>query len=476
MLKITDNKPKIGSISKSQLRSGSFLHRTCACGQHLSMGECEACKKKRQQQEGMLQRVAVNTSEVGEVPPIVHEVLRSNGQPLDTATRAYMEPRFGQDFSGVRVHTDSRAAESARAVNALAYTVGQDIVFGARQDNSQSSAGKRIMAHELTHTIQQRKGASRLEVNLEVTGPGDIIEQEADHITNNLTNGQFPEVSAFSTQAIARQEINEPPDQQIGEDTTGDQQEAPSNHPTLAKTRTGSSQPLCNPTPLSRTAFLAQAGTGTSEFGLTRLIAIDAIVPEVRISGPNKPVQPTKASLPPISSVYVQAGSFVDSNEEIRLKSGEGNLCPSGKYSVHWIISQEGADKIRQGEQEHCDDFQRAFNISLGRYRDAVNALAISKKRFPTENAAKRYITKIVGATPDDWQDIFICLAQKSLTRDNKKYAWHTPKVHYSVNDRKCLIYAQVGHNSFPEIGQHPSDTIIEGCGEQGPTKSSSKQ
>ena len=66
----------------------------------------------------------------GAAPPIVHQVLNSPGKPLDGATRSFMEPRFGHDFSGVRIHTDEQAAESAQSVNALAYTVGHDIVFG----------------------------------------------------------------------------------------------------------------------------------------------------------------------------------------------------------------------------------------------------------------------------------------------------------------------------------------------------------
>jgi hypothetical protein len=89
------------------------------------------------------------------VPPIVHDVLHSSGQPLDISTRAYMEPHFGYDFSGVRVHADDRAAASARAVNALAYTVGRDVVFGAEQYAPGTIAGKRLLAHELTHVVQQ---------------------------------------------------------------------------------------------------------------------------------------------------------------------------------------------------------------------------------------------------------------------------------------------------------------------------------
>jgi hypothetical protein len=89
-------------------------------------------------------------------PPIVHEVLRSPGQPLDAATRAFMEPRFGQDFGQVRVHTDAKAAESARTIGAQAYTVGENLVFGAGRYAPGSMTGKQLLAHELTHTVQQQ--------------------------------------------------------------------------------------------------------------------------------------------------------------------------------------------------------------------------------------------------------------------------------------------------------------------------------
>jgi murein DD-endopeptidase MepM/ murein hydrolase activator NlpD len=102
-----------------------------------------------------VQRQATGTAEPAQVPSIVHEVLHSPGQPLDPATRAFMEPRFGHDFSQVRVHTDAKAAESACAVNARAYTVGRDVVFGAGQYAHGSSGGQRLLAHELTHIVQQ---------------------------------------------------------------------------------------------------------------------------------------------------------------------------------------------------------------------------------------------------------------------------------------------------------------------------------
>jgi hypothetical protein len=82
--------------------------------------------------------------------------MQGGGQPLPESARAFFEPRFGRDFSRVRVHTDARAVESAQAVNALSYTVGRDMVFGAGQFAPTTRVGRQLMAHELTHVVQQR--------------------------------------------------------------------------------------------------------------------------------------------------------------------------------------------------------------------------------------------------------------------------------------------------------------------------------
>jgi hypothetical protein len=90
-------------------------------------------------------------------PDIVQEVARSPGQPLDPATRAYFEPRFGQDFGHVRLHTDARSAESARAVDALAYAAGDSIVIDTGRVPG-GAGNRRLLAHELVHTVQQQRG------------------------------------------------------------------------------------------------------------------------------------------------------------------------------------------------------------------------------------------------------------------------------------------------------------------------------
>ena len=95
------------------------------------MSECDDCQGKKLSLQRSIENSELGTRNSDGVPRMVHEVLRSPGQPLDLQARAFFEPRFGQDFSRVRVHADAQAAESAAAVAAKAYTVGADLVFGA---------------------------------------------------------------------------------------------------------------------------------------------------------------------------------------------------------------------------------------------------------------------------------------------------------------------------------------------------------
>jgi hypothetical protein len=135
------------------------LKGACPCG-----GGCPKCDAQQPGRESVsLQANRMGRSDRGNTPasPVVDEVLRSRGQPLDPETRAFMETRFGHDFSGVRVHSDETAARSANHISANAYTVGSHIVFGAGRFDPGSGTGRRLLAHELTHVIQQRR-AGRL--------------------------------------------------------------------------------------------------------------------------------------------------------------------------------------------------------------------------------------------------------------------------------------------------------------------------
>ncbi|BBZ62445.1 eCIS core domain-containing protein [Mycolicibacterium monacense] len=113
----------------------------------------------------------------------VHDVVNSGGgSPLQSDVRADMEGRFGHDFGDVRVHTDGAAHESAKSVNAQAYTVGSNIVFQRDRYDPGSDSGKHMLAHELTHVVQQRSGpvdGTEAGGGVKVSDPSDRFERDA---------------------------------------------------------------------------------------------------------------------------------------------------------------------------------------------------------------------------------------------------------------------------------------------------------
>jgi hypothetical protein len=112
----------------------------------------------------------------------IHDVIGSSGSPLAADVRAEMEGRLGQDFSDVRVHNDSAAHDSAAAVNAHAYTVGSNVVFQRGRYDTGSAEGKTMLAHELTHVVQQRSGpvdGTDAGGGIKVSDPSDRFEREA---------------------------------------------------------------------------------------------------------------------------------------------------------------------------------------------------------------------------------------------------------------------------------------------------------
>jgi hypothetical protein len=165
--------------------------------------KCAACEEELQKEGAGAAQVAAK-----DAPAIVHEILHSPGQPLDDATRAYFEPRFGHDFSQVRVHTDAEAGRSARGLNAHAYTLGQNIVFASGRFHPRSREGQRLIAHELTHVVkQQNAGAPALQRK---AGERDVGGEKVAVILlrweRNLDGGHFVDrlVAAVSRTAAFR--------------------------------------------------------------------------------------------------------------------------------------------------------------------------------------------------------------------------------------------------------------------------------
>ena len=191
----------------AQLQRSSLVQRQCSCG-----GTCESCQSKSSEtleeteEPGVVQRQVAGAS--GAEATVFHDVIPADspGQPLDHGTRSFMEPRFGTNFSDVRVHTDSRAAESTDALAANAYTTGRDIYFAAGKYAPASQEGQHLLAHELTHTVQQAESNLVLREPgvLRLSQPDEPMEQEAEAIA-----GQFSRKNAivFShyPHAVARQ-------------------------------------------------------------------------------------------------------------------------------------------------------------------------------------------------------------------------------------------------------------------------------
>ena len=145
---------------------------------------------------------AVSPAPVNGVPTVVHSVLSSPSLPLDAGSRTFMEARFGHDFSHVRMHTDQRAMESTRAVNALAYTVGNHIVFGTRQFAFSTDVGRRLLAHELAHVVQYEQSGSEQHISqqqpiINLGQEGDVEELEAQKVANEVTTGHKTTIRTF---------------------------------------------------------------------------------------------------------------------------------------------------------------------------------------------------------------------------------------------------------------------------------------
>ena len=166
-----------------------------------------------------LQRAAGNASvsrlltEENEKSPVKDLLASSSGQPLDRSTQALMQSRLGQDFSDVRVHNDGKATESAKAVNAHAYTVGTNVVFQSDKYAPETQSGQKMLAHELTHVVQQKAGpvdGTPAGGGLNISHPSDPFEQAAERSAEQaMSGGAAGPQSAVPAQASSVQRAGE---------------------------------------------------------------------------------------------------------------------------------------------------------------------------------------------------------------------------------------------------------------------------
>lgn len=170
-----------GNLFVQRLLNGAAVQRKCACNSPAaSSGACTKCDEQRY----LVQRQARAQAENTALPHFIQVALRASGQPLDPVTRAFMERRFGYDFNSVRIHTDMHADQSSQRLNAYAYTLGRDIFFSAGQYQPHSRSGRRLLAHELAHVIQQKHSPSTIKTYSPVAS--GAAEREADLISEQV--------------------------------------------------------------------------------------------------------------------------------------------------------------------------------------------------------------------------------------------------------------------------------------------------
>lgn len=192
-----------GAPLATALRRGAPLSimRSCACGG--TCAECSGATAETIQRQGSGPADAADYARLG-------RRAHGAGAPLDAATLDFMQPRFGRRLDGVRVHTDAFAQQQARALGANAFTLGQDMFFAGGAYQPGTTAGRRLLAHELTHTVQQR-GAARGGAGLgpqSVSRPGDALEREADAMADRIVGGGLVAVQGRARgAAIARDGI-----------------------------------------------------------------------------------------------------------------------------------------------------------------------------------------------------------------------------------------------------------------------------
>lgn len=132
---------------------------------------------------------------------------RGGGQALDSGVRAQMEPAFGADFSGVRVHADAQADDLNRSLSARAFTTGQDVFFKQGAYNPGSSGGQELLAHELTHVVQQN--GDEVRAKLTVGAPGDRYEQEADQVARAIAQKERDPAQADADDGLVQRQVEE---------------------------------------------------------------------------------------------------------------------------------------------------------------------------------------------------------------------------------------------------------------------------
>lgn len=387
----------------------------------------------------------------------------SDGQPLATSVRSRMESAFGEDFSGVRIHTDSHAARLSAQIDARAFTLGRDIAFASGQYEPGSVAGDALIAHELAHVVQQKGGH-------QVPMPASNQETQDNRLENEADQSAFQVVSSLwghfkgagsgmAAKALPRLRSGFRLQRCSCDRSKEVKPTAPLKDalPTFA----------CVPTPASLDEIRKFPDAPDGVLGITKATAP---VPKITIhSNFNSSCTLEVTSMPQFGLdhfLYAKPGTYdMGSTSTIQHGKCKGKTVPD-KITVTPALSE----RVKAGEAEHCEDDRRAYMLSMGRYLQVFDELShpyCAEGSDCNTETDKRFKER----TGIEWKDVGKvekCLFGKSKIRDDRH--WHLVEIDSSTgkpaSDCSAMIFTPDALKALPEIGKHKSEDLVKGCGE----------
>jgi Domain of unknown function (DUF4157) len=492
--RVSDAVMSVGSAapkwSLSTMSVWPSVQRKCDCGDSASgAGNCEECAEKKKLRRTPNGSESATPPVGGRAPAIVHDVIRSSGEPLAPPARAFFEPRFGVDFARIRVHADSKAGESARAVDALAYTVGEHVAFAPGRYAPYSNEGRRLIAHELTHAVQQRTSS--------VGGPlpestsqlgSDPIPAAPTPVTQRDRRGRLTrqDVGAGAARPVPGPQVEKTEAEKLKDIGNSEEYGREGGTWGWGAPETNNVYQRCVVAPLERAKFVAfyrslghlpwrsrKPRNGEEALAVVHLDPNEAKAPPIAANPVSEngktafKLKPTHAEMPPLRSAYTQAGRY---DEGVKHNS-DPDCAPqrirlgTGAFPIHWTMTPDGAEKAKQGEQEHCDDIRAAFDMTLGLYASAINNQAASERTYRTEAEAIKDGERAAGVNPNEMLLKFYQMALKTKIRDDND--WHTakpigdPRKKDQPLEQNCEYFYTIDASSWPEIGAHPTSAVI---------------
>jgi hypothetical protein len=337
--------------------------------------------------------------------------------------------------------------------------VGQHIAFASGRYAPHTQEGKRLVAHELAHTIQQSEGGSSGLLARQPTSAG-----QAAPVAPPVSENEDP----FKTTGVS---------QEYGRKSSWG----------WGAPETNNVYQQCKIAPLQRDKFKAFVNSLPREprgrkkplnaeevLGITSFNPGNAKPPEINsvaVQEDGKTVyklKPTHAEMPLIRSAYTEAGSYIegfaqDITEECkseRIRRG------TSKFPINWEVTEGGAAKTMEAEQEHCNDIRAAFDLTLGLYGSAINNLAASERTYSKPEQVVQEGVRATGVKPEEMIYNFADMAAKTRLRDDSE--WHTA---HPIGDparkdhpRKsgCDYFYKIDTVSWPDVGSHKSDEVME--------------